>query len=95
MASKDTKQSSVVVENQPRQAAMVIPAIYSNHFQLAVNPDITRITFGEKVGELANMHSSIAVTTAGAELLANIILESIEKNKQENPDKYPIEIMED
>ena len=83
-----SKPSEGKIEGSIDPLSMEVPAILVNHFQIAVQPDITRIAFGEKMpGMDANFHSAISLTTLVAERLAKVLLNSIEKNKSANPEK--------
>lgn len=82
MASKPQK-GKVEVGAEVDSAATEVPAIFSNRFQVTVMGGMTRMTFGEVYGSAeAKYHSAVIISTEGMELLANLITNTIQKNKE-------------
>lgn len=59
-----------------------LPAIFSNQFQLIVNPITTRITFCDEpmTGLTPVIHTAVIMKTSDAKQLGTLLLKLIEQN---------------
>ena len=59
-----------------------LPALFVSRFNLAVNPELTRIAFGHRVDGVDFYHSAIMLTTADAAELASLLTKLIAESQQ-------------
>jgi hypothetical protein len=80
VSQPNLEEGTAMTKSKPnlRSAEEIVP-IFANRFQVTVGPQITRIAFGEAVGEEVNYHSAMVTLTIDAEALADLIKEVIRR----------------